>query len=128
MYRLRASNISNINTDENKNNTLDIKENIDGIETVGKTIDSGIALAVLQMELASAIGTGLSAGVKISAGQPLLARVITTTATVALAGGVGIVGAGKQVGATALNNALNQLLSNLTEETIENLPSPSLVH
>ena len=109
MYRLRASNISNINTDEDKNNTLDIKENIDiepiiannetnigvhihaeniikqGIETVGKTIDSGIAQAVplakAVIGLASAIGAGLSAGVKISAGQPLMARSHTYTNT-----------------------------------------------
>ena len=105
LYRLRASNISNINTGENNENTLDIKENIDiepiiannetnigvhihaeniikqGIETVGKTIESGIAQAVPQIGLASAIGAGLSAGVKISAGQPLMARSHTYTNT-----------------------------------------------
>ena len=144
LYRLRASNISNINTGENNENTLDIKENIDiepiiannetnigvhihaeniikqGIETVGKTIESGIAQAVPQIGLASAIGAGLSAGVKISAGQPLMARVLTTT-------GLGLAGAGIQVGATALHNALNQLPSNQIEENIDTPPSPSLV-
>ena len=154
LYRLRASNISNINTGENNENTLDIKENIDiepiiannetnigvhihaeniikqGIETVGKTIESGIAQAVPQIGLASAIGAGLSAGVKISAGQPLMARVLTTT-------GLGLAGAGIQVGATAQHhplrhsdsdsgsekNALNQLPSNQIEVNIETPPS-----
>ena len=84
VFRLSASNISSINTEENKDNVLDIKENIDiksdiannttnigvhihaeeiikqGIETISKNIskkiESGIAQAVTQIGLAASIG------------------------------------------------------------------------
>ena len=145
LYRLRASNISNINTDENKDKAVElIKENIEiepnitnnttnigvhkhaenlikqGVETVSKTIESGIAQAVPQLGLASSIGAGLSAGVKISAGQPLMTRVVTTAG----ARTEGLAGAGILVGATALNQALSQLPSKTIEENIDTPPSP----
>ena len=147
VFRLSASNISSINTEENKDNVLDIKENIDiksdiannttniGLDkhaeeiikqgvipetiskNINKTIESGIAQAVPQIGLAASIGAGLSAGAKISAGQPPIARIATTTS-------MGIAGAGIQIGGTALNMALNQLPTKTVKENIESPPSP----
>lgn len=94
LYRLRASNISNINTDENKDKVLDIKENIDiepkiinnttnigvhihaedlinsGFSKIGKIIESclrSVTQAASQIGLTGSITGGMAVGAKITA-------------------------------------------------------------
>lgn len=123
---MSVNNLSTKDNDENQNQSLDLKDNIKpqssenptntaininaedmvkkGVETVNKTLETGVIKAATQIALSGNISAGLTAGATISAGQPIFLK--EKKMKIARTVGLGLAGGAIHEGASSINRSL----------------------